>query len=98
MDNLMRRRVSYGDEHWLISEVDARAVPGARADRCLVCQNEQVVRRLWFYPPTWHELSDEALLALCDGKLADVATRESELRPVERGARSKGSLFGDAYP
>ena len=84
MDILLRRRVSSGDDHWLISEVDARSVPGARGDRCLVCQNEQVVRRLWFYPPGWHELSDVALIALCDGKLADVATRGSEPRPAER--------------
>ena len=97
MDILARRRVSSGDEHWLISEVDARAVPGARADRCLVCQNEQIVRRLWFYPATWHELSDEALMALCDGQLADVASPEREQRPTERGARPPGTLFGDSY-
>ena len=71
MDILRKRRVGSGDDQWLIAEIDARHVPGGRADRCLVCQNEQVVRRLWEYPPEWYSLSEVALRALCEGQLAD---------------------------
>ncbi|NUO63118.1 MAG: hypothetical protein HOQ11_00840 [Gemmatimonadaceae bacterium] len=79
MDILLKRRVLSGHERWLIAEVDARAVPGARADRCLVCQSDQVVRRMWEYPPNWYSLSETALAALCEGTLADVPRRASEL-------------------
>lgn len=96
MDVFLRRRVSSGANHWLICEVDARSVPGARADRCLVCQNEQVVRRLWAYPAAWHELSDVALIALCDGKLADVA-EPSEPRLRDRAAVQRDSRGGNAF-
>ena len=96
MDIFLRRRVSSGADHWLICEVDARAVPGARADRCLVCQNEQVVRRLWAYPAAWHELSDVALIALCDGKLADVV-EPSEPHRRERAAVQSESRVRDTF-
>lgn len=48
--------------------MDARRVPGARADRCLVCGSTEVIRRLWTYPENWAELDDEALWALCSAK------------------------------
>lgn len=77
MDILRKRRVGTGDDQWIIAEVDARQVPGGRADHCLVCQNEQVVRRLWEYPANWYGLSDVALRALCEGQLADRPPRPS---------------------
>ena len=87
MDILRRRRVSSGDDHWIIAEVDARHVPGGRADRCLVCQNEQVVRRLWDYPPEWYSLSDVALRALCEGQLADRPPRPATDAETARPTR-----------
>ena len=50
---------------WRVREVDARATPGARAPRCLVCETHEVVRRLWRYPADWHRRADRDLLALC---------------------------------
>lgn len=96
MDTLLKRRILSGTDHWLITEVDARGVPGARADRCLICQNEQVVRRLWAYPATWHELSDEALVALCDGKLADRASPQPDRSAGARAPHRDSSCFMDA--
>ncbi|NUQ20957.1 MAG: hypothetical protein HOQ09_08345 [Gemmatimonadaceae bacterium] len=96
MDTLLKRRILSGTDHWLITEVDARGVPGARADRCLICQSEQVVRRLWVYPTKWHELSDEALVALCDGKLADRASPPSDRSVGARPSQRDSSYFLDA--
>ena len=87
MDILLKRRVLSGHERWLIAEVDARAVPGARAERCLVCQSDQVVRRLWDYPPNWYTLSDAALAALCDGTPADLARRGNALPGAQHAPR-----------
>lgn len=50
--------------NWTIREIDTRAVPGARAARCLIFENHEVVRRLWSYPATWLTLSDMRLLRL----------------------------------
>jgi hypothetical protein len=43
-------------------------VPGARAVRCLVCENEEdgLVRRVWEYPEHWFELADDDLRRLCE--------------------------------
>jgi hypothetical protein len=60
------RDLERGNERWTVREVDARRVPGARADRCLICESGEVVRRLWEYPKNWTELDDEALWKLCD--------------------------------
>jgi hypothetical protein len=50
--------------HWTLSERDARHVPGARGERCLILENDAIVRRLWVYPADWSELPTEALMAL----------------------------------
>ena len=60
------RDIEHGSVRWTVREVDARRVPGARADRCLICDSGEVVRRLWKYPENWTELDDEALWELCD--------------------------------
>ena len=49
---------------WVVRELDTRAVPWASAPRCLVFENDDVVRRLWRYPSNWLTITDRALLAL----------------------------------
>ena len=56
-----------GQRVWIIREVDTAALPGARANRCLICEcAEGLVRRVWHYPADWHELSEERLRSLCE--------------------------------
>jgi hypothetical protein len=61
------RLVERGDRHWTLREMDARAVPGARAPRCLICESTEVIRRLWSYPNDWRQLDDLQLATLCEG-------------------------------
>lgn len=92
MDVLLKRRLLCGGDRWLIAEIDARGIPGAQADRCLVCQSEQVMRRLWDYPTDWHSLSDEALGALCEGVLADMPAAHAGQEARAREGRPSASL------
>ena len=60
-------RMVYDDRtgaRWRVREVDTRAVPGARADSCLLFEAEGVIRRVWNYPRDWSRLSPEDLAAL----------------------------------
>lgn len=64
----------------MVSEADARGVPGAQNDSCLICESESSVRRIWHYPADWHRLDDDKLIALFDapftrGSAAHEATR-----------------------
>jgi hypothetical protein len=61
------RLVERADRRWTLREMDARAVPGARAPRCLICESTEVIRRLWNYPRNWRELDDRELATLCEG-------------------------------
>ncbi|HEX4683137.1 MAG TPA: hypothetical protein VH277_10525 [Gemmatimonadaceae bacterium] len=63
--NFGERILQRGDERWMIREVSAHRVPGARGPRCLICESPSVVRRLWDYPDDWQALNDHELLALC---------------------------------
>ena len=90
MDIILKRRLLSGVDRWLVAEVDARGIPGALADRCLVFQSEHVARKLWHYPADWYSLSDYALAALGEARLADVVERPAAA--PERGAFSRGSL------
>jgi len=62
-------RSAVNQSEWLIREMDATEVPGAKGPRCLVCECavDGVVRRLWQYPREWHELPDDELRKLCEG-------------------------------
>jgi hypothetical protein len=62
-DRVIRR----GIDEWRVHEADARAVPGARAPTCLICESVEVIRRLWLYPRDWGSLDDDALWNICDG-------------------------------
>ena len=56
---------SHGVE-WMVRELDAAALPGARSQRCLIVENHQVVRKLWHYPADWTLYGDAALLAMSE--------------------------------
>jgi hypothetical protein len=60
------RRVARGPRRWIVREVDAQTVPGAAAPRCLICESDDVVRRIWRYPENWRSLTDDELLRICD--------------------------------
>jgi hypothetical protein len=60
------RVVERGARRWTVREVNAAAVPGAAAPRCLICESDDVVRRIWRYPDNWLGLSDDDLLRICD--------------------------------
>src|SRR5581483_4039819 len=60
------RVIRRSGDSWSIREMDARLVPGARADHCLICESTDVIRRVWHYPSNWHDLSDDELWHLCE--------------------------------
>jgi hypothetical protein len=64
------RVVTRGPNRWIIREVDTEMVPGAPGPRCLICESDVVVRRIWRYPDNWLSLSDDELLRLCDRSIA----------------------------
>lgn len=49
---------------WTAYERDAGNVPGGHARRCLVFESAAAVRRVWSFPDSWSELTDEQLAAL----------------------------------
>jgi hypothetical protein len=54
----------------MIAEVDARDVPGARSNYCLIRSTDAVMRRIWSYPADWHRLEEERLMALFEAPFA----------------------------
>lgn len=63
---LHKRWAVRGHERSMVSEADARGVPGALNDCCLICETESAIRRIWHYPVDWHRLEDAKLMALFD--------------------------------
>jgi hypothetical protein len=61
------RVVVRGANRWSIREVDTNTLPGASGPRCLICESDDVVRRVWRYPENWPSLTDDELLDLCGG-------------------------------
>lgn len=60
------RVVEKGEERWTVREISTDAVPGAAAPRCLICESDDVVRRIWRYPENWVDLTDDELMRICD--------------------------------
>lgn len=58
---------------WRVVECEARHVPGACGDRCLVFLSENVVRRVWDFPRDWRTMPPQALDALTLRRAADRA-------------------------
>jgi hypothetical protein len=55
------RDLLFDGVEWHVREVSAVSVPGSQGERCLIFDSEMSVRRVWDYPATWSELSDEEL-------------------------------------
>jgi len=66
----MKRWVARERDRSLICEMDARGVPGAQNDHCLICETDNAVRRIWHFPADWHRLEDAMLIALFDQPFA----------------------------
>ncbi len=60
------RIVRHDDREWRVREMNTGAVPGAHASRCLICESDDVVRRIWNYPNNWRSLTDADLIGLCE--------------------------------
>ena len=71
--------------NWTVHEVDTSAVPGARGCRCLIVESENVVRRVWSYPPGWSALGDDTLWDILDRMWH---AHDGERECLERRARS----------
>ena len=65
LPSIRERIIEHGGKEWRIKEVSAAAVPGAHRPYCLICESDDVVRRIWNYPDNWAELNEDDLLALC---------------------------------
>lgn len=59
------RIIQRGDQYWIVREVNTSTVAGSHGARCLICESDDIVRRVWEYPDDWDKLSDDALLELC---------------------------------
>jgi hypothetical protein len=68
--NVTERIIRRGGREWRMREMNASTVPGAHAPRCLICESDDVVRRIWSYPENWRYLPDDELLALCERSTA----------------------------
>ena len=64
MEVLLKRWVMRDGERMLVTECDARGVPGASAATCLICETDSAMRRIWNFPVDWHRLEDAQVLAL----------------------------------
>ena len=73
MEVLLKRWVMRDGVRALVTEYDARGVPGATGTSCLICETESAMRRLWNYPADWQRLDDGKLLALFDQPFAAIA-------------------------
>ena len=82
MEVLLKRWIVREGERWTVAEVDARDVPGARGNCCLICESDLSVRRLWTYPADWHRMEDGKLLGLFAAPL--VRNAPAPARAIER--------------
>lgn len=80
------RERTLGGIAWRIWMADTRGVPGARAERCLIFDTGDRVRRVWSVPEDWGQMPAEMLIALADAgasriaPLREMSGRETPLR------------------
>lgn len=72
-----QRHVTHPNGQWRIFEVDSTRTPGARAARCLICEDGGLVRRVWAFPDDWFDLADDELMRLCEAP-ANMGARRSD--------------------
>lgn len=80
---LLKRWVTLAGERSLIAEFDARDIPGAWGDQCLIRSTEAAMRRIWSYPADWHRLDDEKLVALFEAPFVGQEPTRSRAPAVE---------------
>jgi hypothetical protein len=51
---------------WTVRKVDSSRQPGSRRPTCLIIECDGVVRRVWDFPASWRELSDDEIWSLLD--------------------------------
>ena len=61
---LLREPTPFGPIGWVVHELACADLPGSRAERCLVFEAPNAMRRVYDFPPDWHTLPAAALLAL----------------------------------
>ena len=62
----MRHLVDAFGREWHVYERGSSADSPVAGRNSLVFDAEGIVRRLWQYPPSWTDLSDDALLGLME--------------------------------
>ena len=62
----MRQWVDASGREWHVYERGGSADSRVAGQSSLVFDTEGLVRRLWQYPPSWADLSDDALLGLME--------------------------------
>ena len=77
---LLRRVVVRDGERVTVAEIDARGVPGALRESCLICESDHAVRRIWRYPADWQHLDDARVAALFDAPHRLAASHEAMQR------------------
>ena len=103
MDVLLKRWVMRDGERALVSECDARGVPGATGTNCLICETEAAIRRIWSYPADWHRLEDATVFALFDQPFVVISPAKppsqlSQPRPRRGdGSQSGGPIEATAW-
>ena len=80
MEVLLKRLVVRDGERVTVAELDARGVPGALRESCLICESDYAVRRIWRYPSDWQQLDDARVSALFDAPHRLAASREATQR------------------
>ena len=88
---LLKRWVTFAGERSLIAELDARDIPGACADHCLIRSTDVAMRRIWSYPADWHRLDDAKLMALFEAPVARQEPTRSPAPAVEASRVRSGS-------
>lgn len=69
-NGLNERVIATAGRQWRVREVPAEGVPGAVSSCCLICESDDIVRRIWHYPENWRALDDAQLLRVCERSAA----------------------------
>ena len=83
-----------GDERAIVSECEARGVPGSMGAMCLICETESAMRRIWSYPADWHHLADAKVFALFDQPFAAIPPAQPAASLPARPRRGDGGQAG----
>ena len=78
MEVLLKRWVRRDGERVLVTECDARFIPGSTGATCLICETDSTMRRIWSYPVDWEGLDDARVLALFDQPFVPVSSARQE--------------------